>query len=95
MTDAVEVAGAIPESRKARTLASVEARDASQIVEGQGAQSMTLGIVEGAGELFGGTLCAAGCAAGCTAGLPTRLEALHVTRHESPDGGTGRPCALR
>jgi hypothetical protein len=52
MTDPIEIPATIPQASQPGALAAVESGDAPQIVEGQGAQPMSLGRVEQPTELF-------------------------------------------
>lgn len=53
MTDSIQIPATISKPRKPRALAAVEACEASQVIEGQGAQAMAFRIVEQPSQLLG------------------------------------------
>jgi hypothetical protein len=54
MIDSIAIAPSIAQSREPRRFSAVEPRKTSELVEGDRAQAVALGIVEEPGEFFGG-----------------------------------------
>ncbi len=92
MTDSIQIPATISKACKSRAFAAVEAREASQVVEGQGAQTVTFRIVEQPRQLLGRSFGSLALEWPCGGyALNEALnEALIVLRHASPNGASRR-----
>jgi hypothetical protein len=80
MTNPIQISTSVSEAREASALSPVEAREAPQVVEGQGAQTMAFRIVEQPSQLFGRRFDSLSIEW-------LRCDgAFSVLRHASPDG---------
>ena len=79
MTDSIQIPATISKPRKPRALAAVEACEASQVIEGQGAQAMAFRVVEQPSQLLGRSFDPLAVERLCGGGL------LGL-QHASPDG---------
>jgi hypothetical protein len=79
MTNSIQISASISQTCQSGAFAAVEACEAPQVVEGQGAQSMALRIVEQPGQLLGRSLDSIVIESLFSA------DALIASRHDSPD----------
>lgn len=81
MTDSIQISASISKACEARAFAAIEAREAAQVVEGQGAQPMAFGIVEQPGQFLGLSLDSVALE---SPGRGGDFLALRPARHGSP-----------
>jgi hypothetical protein len=80
MTNSIQIPASISKTRESSALAAIQARETSQVVEGQGAQTVTFRSVEQPSQVLGRCLdsVAIEWLRGAGAGV--------ALRHGSPDG---------
>lgn len=81
MTDPIQIPATISKACQSSALAAIQAGQASQIVEGQGAQTMAFGIVEQPGQFLGLSLDSVARESPGRGGV---FLALRPARHGSP-----------
>lgn len=88
MTDSIQISASISKACEARAFAAIEAREAAQVIEGQGAQTMAFGIPEQSSQFLGRGLDSGVLARPRGDALALALRPLQPLRHGAlPIGG--------